>query len=649
MLQLTEVALSRGGKSLLQGASMTVHPGWKVGLVGANGTGKSSLFGLLRGEWGADQGTVSVPATWRMAHVAQDTPASSQSARDYALDGDVLWRQLDNALLDAEARHDGIAIAHLHQELDLIDGYRAVSRAESLLMGLGFTLAQLDQPVATFSGGWRMRLNLARALLARADLLLLDEPTNHLDLDTVLWLEDWLRRDRNTLLLVSHDRAFLDGVVDHIVHLERGQLTTYFGGYSDFEQQRAARLAQDQAANAKAQREAAHLQAFVDRFRAKASKAKQAQSRLKALNRLSVAAVVHGEAAFEVSFRPPKQLPNPLIQLNKIDIGYGETPLLRQVNLSIEPGTRLGLLGANGAGKSTLIKHLSGELPALSGQRQLGQGLVMGYFAQHQLDYLRLDRSALQHLQALDPTATDQQLRDFIGGFGFRGELALCPVAPFSGGEKARLALALLVWQRPNVLLLDEPTNHLDLAMRHALTVGLQQYSGALVVVSHDRHLLESCTDRFVVVANGRVTAFDGDLQDYHQQQRSRPAAAVVGDTVKAKTRAGTEKKSSAAKAAPQTPAPIVAKPALPTAAQTAQRKPLERQLAKLEASLAAAQHALDQVDRALASPTLYSTGDGKASATLAGLLADQAQHQAQVAALESEWLALQTRLDALS
>ncbi len=620
MLNLTEVSLSRGGKPLLNGASMTVHPGWKVGLVGANGAGKSSLFALLRGELSVDQGNLGCPTAWRIAHVAQETPASPQTARDYALDGDTELRRLEAGLQVAEAQHDGHAIAQLHHELDLIDGYSARSRAEALLMGLGFTMPQLDQPVSAFSGGWRMRLNLARALLARADLLLLDEPTNHLDLDTVLWLEDWLKRDRNTLLLISHDRAFLDGVVDHIVHLEQGKLTVYLGGYSDFEQQRAARLAQEQAANAKTQREAAHLMAFVERFRAQATKAKQAQSRLKALNRLQVATVVYNETTFDIRFRPPKQLPNPLIQLNKVNIGYGEQPLLRELNLSIEPGTRLGLLGANGAGKSTLIKHLAGQLPPLAGQRKLGQGLVIGYFAQHQLDYLRLERSALQHLQALDSEATDQQLRDFLGGFGFRGELALCPVEPFSGGEKARLALALVVWQRPNLLLLDEPTNHLDLAMRHALTVALQSYEGAMVIVSHDRHLLESCTDRFVVVQNGRATPFEGDLMDYHQQKRLISPSPSPSKNAVPKAKA-------------------------PPARSEAQRKPLERKLAKLEQSLEAAQSALAKTNEQLGNSDLYQSDD---SEPLRQLLTQQTQQQAQVDQLETEWLTLQEQLDAL-
>ena len=500
MLTLRQLSLQRGGKPLFENVSLTVYPGWKVGVIGANGSGKSSLFALLRDELHPDIGDLDLPPRWTVAHVAQETPALPAPALEFVLDGDAELRQIERDLQAAEVAHDGARQAELHAHFDAIDGYSARARAGKLMSGLGFATDQLERPVAEFSGGWRVRLNLARALMCRSDLLLLDEPTNHLDLDAVLWLEQWLRGYPGTLLLISHDRDVLDNVADHIAHIDQHRITLYPGHYTAFEEQRAARLALQQAAYEKQQREITHLESFIARFRAKATKARQAQSRIKALERMERIAAAHVDSPFEFGFAAPERLPNPLLAVEKVAAGYGERQVLDRVDLVIGPGTRLGLLGPNGAGKSTLIKLLAGMLRPLAGRIEIGQGLAIGYFAQHQLEQLRPDWSALRHLQQLDERASEQELRNFIGGFGFHGDRALDPVAPFSGGEKARLALALLVWQRPNLLLLDEPTNHLDLDMRHALTLALQDYQGALIVVSHDRHLLRTVTDEFLLV-----------------------------------------------------------------------------------------------------------------------------------------------------
>ncbi|MDD2740327.1 MAG: ATP-binding cassette domain-containing protein, partial [Methylomonas lenta] len=452
-----------------------------------------------------------------VAHVAQETPALECSAIDYVLDGDRELRALQQRLQAAELAHDGLKLAELHGALEHVGGYTAQARASRLLNGLGFTTAQESLPVSTFSGGWRMRLNLAQALMCRSDVLLLDEPTNHLDLDAVMYLQDWLCKYPGTLLLISHDRDFLDAITDHIVHIEQSQAEIYTGNYSDFERMRAEKLAQQQTAFDKQQREIAHIQSFVDRFKAQATKARQAQSRIKALERMELIAQAHADSPFGFSFPPPKKMPNPLLKIEEADIGYGSKVVAHNVSLSISPGDRIGLLGPNGAGKSSLIKVLSGQMPALSGKLLAAQDLHIGYFAQHQLEQLRLDESPLWHLQQLDKQALERDLRNFLGGFDFRGDKVHDPIAPFSGGEKARLVLALLVYQNPNLLLLDEPTNHLDLEMRHALNVALQEFQGAIVVVSHDRHLLRSVTDQLLLVANGKVQPFDGDLDDYKQ------------------------------------------------------------------------------------------------------------------------------------
>ncbi|MDN7125533.1 ATP-binding cassette domain-containing protein [Pseudidiomarina sp. 1APP75-32.1] len=526
MISIRGMALMRGGNVLLENTDLAIFPGHHVGIVGRNGTGKSSLFALLRGELQVEQGECDVPSQWRIASVKQETPALDRTALDYVLDGDTELRQLEDQLSMAEQANDGHAIGRLHDQLAAIGAYEAPSRAASLLSGLGFTDAQFQQPVKAFSGGWRMRLNLAQALIARADLLLLDEPTNHLDVDAIFWLEDWLQRFPGTLLLISHDRDFLDAICQQIIHIEQQTATSYTGNYSSFERQQAEQIAQQQAQFEKEQAQRKHLQTYIDRFRYKASKAKQAQSRIKALERLQSSAPIVANSQFQFRFRKPMQLPNPLLTLENVQAGYGDTVILRSIKFDLVPGSRIGLLGRNGAGKSTLVKLLAGELAPQSGTVALNSGIKLGYFAQHQLETLDLKASALQHVQRLDPQASEQQLRDFLGGFGFTGDQATRLVAPMSGGEKARLVLALIVYQKPNLLLLDEPTNHLDSVMREALVYALQDFEGAMVIVSHDRHLLRTCVDDFFLVADGQVSLFNDDLDGYHRwlQDRQRPS-----------------------------------------------------------------------------------------------------------------------------
>ncbi|MEQ1488457.1 MAG: ATP-binding cassette domain-containing protein, partial [Methylotenera sp.] len=517
MIQFKQLTLTRGLKVLIQGASLQLHPGHKVGLTGANGAGKSSLFALLRGEMQVESGDLEMPATWVIAHVAQETPALAMPAIEFVLDGDVELRNIEAALADAEVNHKGELIAELHHRLMDIDGYSAKARAAELLSGLGFSQANLQQSVSTFSGGWRVRLNLARALMCRSDLLLLDEPTNHLDLDAVIWLEGWLQSYRGTLLLISHDRDFLDAIVNHIAHIEQQTLTLYKGGYSDFERQRAEKLALQQAMFEKQQRKVSHLHSYIDRFRAQATKARQAQSRIKALERMEMISAAHVDSQFNFEFRAPLAAPDPLLVLDDMSVGYNNVALIKNIVLAIRPGERIGLLGRNGAGKTTLIKLLANELQPLSGKRVTGKDLNIGYFAQHQLEQLRPDESPLQHMMKLDPLTREQEHMNYLGGFDFRGDMARSPCENFSGGEKSRLALALLIWTRPNLLLLDEPTNHLDLEMRHALTLALQDYEGGVILVSHDRALLRATCDEFILVADGKAEPFDSDLEGYSQ------------------------------------------------------------------------------------------------------------------------------------
>ena len=524
MIQLRRLTLARGARRLIEEADLQLHAGWRVGLVGANGTGKSSLFALLLNELHAEAGDCNIPRDWRVATVSQETPPLAHPAIEHVLDGDATLRAVEREVAEAERTHDGHRLAEAHARYAAIDGYAARARAAAMLAGLGFAPADLERPVADFSGGWRMRLNLARALQSRAELLLLDEPTNHLDLDAVVWLERWLAAYRGTLLVVSHDREFLDGCITHVAHIENRRLTLYTGNYSSFEEQRAARLAGQQTLFEKQQREIAHITRFVERFRAKASKARQAQSRLKALGRLERVAPAHVDAPFEFEIPAPERAPSPLLTLEEARLGYAGRTVLEHVTLTLPPGARLGLLGANGAGKSTLVKAIAGESALLAGRRVEGHGLAIGYFAQHQLEQLRDVESPLQHLARQEPATRELDLRSYLGRFDFRGEMADAPVGAFSGGERSRLALAMIVRRRPNLLLLDEPTNHLDLEMRHALTRALAGYEGSLVLVSHDRALLRTVCDGFLLVADGRAVEFDGDVEDYLEWMATRRA-----------------------------------------------------------------------------------------------------------------------------
>jgi ATP-binding cassette subfamily F protein 3 len=622
MILLRKLAFARAAKVLVTDASLQLHPGWKIGLTGANGCGKSSFFALLRGELHAEAGDLEFPATWRVGHVAQDTPALATAALDFVLDGDTELRAVEAALVAAEAAHDGHHIAELHTRLQDIDGYVAKARAAEILDGLGFSQADHRRAVADFSGGWRVRLNLARALVSRADLLLLDEPTNHLDLDAVLWLESWLKSFPGTLLMISHDRDFLDavlGVNGQILHIEAGGMRLYGGNYSTFERTRAERLALQQAMHLKQEREVAHLHAYIDRFRAKASKARQAQSRIKALERMELISAAHVDTPFSFAFREPEGFSDPLLQLDDAAIGYGDTALLEQVRLTLRPGSRIGLLGRNGAGKSTLVKLLAGEKSALAGRLLTGRHLKIGYFAQHQMELLRPDESPLKHLARQEPLTREQELRDYLGGFDFRGAMVDAACGNFSGGEKARLALALMIRTRPNLLLLDEPTNHLDLEMREALTLALQETEAAVVLVSHDRHLLRTTVDELWLVADGRVQPFDGDLDDY---------AAWLAQ------------RRTAAKSAPAEPSAVRQEDRTAKKQQQAEQRKLEKEIEKIEQQLAAWQAEKSALAGRLADPALY------ANHTVAAELATQdADLTARIEAAEMRWLELHEKI----
>jgi len=639
MLQLTGLELRRGSKLLIEAADLRVYPRHKVGLVGANGCGKSSLFALLRGELTPDGGTVSIPAGWQISHVAQQTPGGERPAIEFVIDGDKELREAQSALQQAEHDDDGLRQAELHDRLESIGGYEAESRAARLLHGLGFAVGDERRPIAGYSGGWRMRLALAQALMCRSDLLLLDEPTNHLDLDAVIWLEGWLRGYPGTLLLISHDRDFLDAVVEHICHIERGRLRLYSGGYSAFERQRAEQLSQQQAAFERQQREIVHVKGFIDRFRAKATKARQAQSRLKALERMELIAPAHMDSPFHFSFAPPDAQPHPLLRLEHISAGYDGTPILRELSLSLTPGERIALLGPNGAGKSTLIKLLAAELAPLAGTLTRAQGLRIGYFAQHQMDHLRPDDSPLAHLMRLDPERPEQQLRDFLGGFDFGGDRALAPIAPFSGGEKARLALALIIYQRPNLLLLDEPTNHLDLEMRHALSEALQEFDGALVLVSHDRHLLRITCDTLLLVHAGGIEPFDGSLDDYPAWLAGRNQSRGQGrdqgrDQDRDATRPGTDGQAAAAPI--EVSAAARKEQRRRDAEQRARQQPLRKHLRALEQRLEELTALQGTLEQRLADPAVYADN---AKSRLLQLLADKQRVDAELDDVEAQWL----------
>ncbi|MFN0038886.1 MAG: ATP-binding cassette domain-containing protein [Burkholderiales bacterium] len=628
MIVLRNLQLRRGVKLLFDAASPTFNRGQKIGVTGANGTGKSSLFALLLGELHQDAGDLEIQPGLVVAHVAQETPATMQPAIEYVLDGDAELRLLEAELASAEVAHDGSRIAELHDDLHRIGGYAARARAAQLMHGLGFHDAEIPLPVSQFSGGWRVRLNLARALMCRSDLLLLDEPTNHLDLDAIVWLEQWLTGYAGTLLMISHDREFLDAVANVICHIESQRLRLYTGNYSAFEAQRAAQLAQQQATFVKQQREIAHLQSYVDRFKAQATKARQAQSRIKALARMEKIAAAHVDTPFHFAFRKPAAQSDPMLNLDGVAVGYGGIAVLRDIRLTLRPGSRLGLLGRNGAGKSTMMKLLAGVLAPMAGDRVDGKGLQIGYFAQHQLEQLRPEESALWHLTHISPKTREQDLRDFIGGFNFHGDQATQPVGPMSGGEKSRLALALIVWQRPNLLLLDEPTNHLDLEMRHALTLGLQDYEGALVIVSHDRSLLRATADELWLVEAEQVSPFDGDLEDYAARLRTRDSVpggnATPGVSRKEQKRQEAEERNR----------------------RSARRKPLEdcikiaeREVEKLEAERM-------RLEKQIAAPDMY--GEARKD-DLKRILQEQARVNRLLQSTEERWLALTAELDSLT
>ncbi|CAI1879214.1 ABC transporter ATP-binding protein [Serratia proteamaculans] len=629
MIVFSSLQIRRGTRVLLDNATATVNPGQKVGLVGKNGCGKSTLLSLLKGEMAADGGSYTFPSNWALAWVNQETPALDIPALEYVIDGDREFRQLEAELQVANDKNDGHAIATLHGKLDALDAWTIRSRAASLLHGLGFSNEQLLNPVRAFSGGWRMRLNLAQALVCRSDLLLLDEPTNHLDLDAVIWLERWLKSYPGTLVLISHDRDFLDPIVDKILHIEQETINEYTGNYSSFERQRSTKLAQQQALYQNQQEKVAHLQSYIDRFRAQATKAKQAQSRIKMLERMELIAPAHVDNPFSFSFRQPESLPNPLLRMEKVSAGYGDKVILNSIKLNLVPGSRIGLLGRNGAGKSTLIKMLAGSLEPLSGEIGLAKGIKLGYFAQHQLEFLRADESPLQHLSRIAPRVLEQQLRDYLGGFGFQGDKVTEATERFSGGEKARLVLALIVWQRPNLLLLDEPTNHLDLDMRQALTEALIDFEGALVVVSHDRHLLRSTTDDLYLVHDGQVEVFDGDLDDYQQwlidlqrqeNQQDAPDKENNGNSAQARK----DQKRREAEFRSQT-------------------QPLRKQIAKLEQQMEKLSAELAAVEEKLADSSLYDISR-KADLTLC--LQQQSQAKSALEETEMTWLDAQEQLE---
>ena len=633
MLSFTELSLRRGARELLHDVTLTIHRGQKVGITGANGTGKSSLFALIQNDLQPDSGDSKLPPGTVIAHIAQESPAVELPAIEYVMDGDKELRRIEQAIQKAEQENEGEKLAHLYIEMENIHGYSAQSRAGQLLHGLGFTPDQEQTPVMEFSGGWRMRLNLAQALMCRSDLLLLDEPTNHLDLEAVIWLEDWLRSYPGTLLLISHDRDFLDRVVGHIAHIEQNQLLLYTGNYSDFEIQRAERLANQQSIYEKQQREMKHMQDFVDRFRAKATKARQAQSRLKALERMKIISQAHVDSPFHFNFRAPDHLPDPLLQLEGVSAGYGDNLILNNIRLNITNGDRIGLLGHNGAGKSTLIKLLAGELSPQSGERKDAKHIKTGYFAQHQLEQLDGNASPLLHLQRLDPKAREQDLRSYLGGFGFNNEMSLTPAAPFSGGEKARLVLAMIVYQKPNLLLLDEPTNHLDLEMRFSLSTALQAFEGAMIIVSHDRYLLRTVADTLLLVSDGKVQPFDDDLDDYRQWVKDHNK---LENTVLEKTENIDSNLQATSK-----------KQQRQDAADKRRRlQPLRNKVKKLEGQMEKLNTENDGLSEQLASNILY---EDKNKSQLNDCLAQQGRVIRELQDIEEQWLTASEELETLT
>jgi len=639
MIQLDQLSIRRGGRILFQKASMQLHPGWKIGLTGVNGAGKSTLFSALLGGMESDSGSLTRPNIWTVAHMAQEIKALDMKAIDFVLSGDEEYWLIQDKLNHSEDLSND-ELAHLYSRFEEIHGYTAASKASQLMAGLGFFEHQSELLVSSFSGGWRMRLNLARTLMSRSDLLLLDEPTNHLDLDAILWLEDWLKAYEGTLILISHDRDFLDAITDHILHIENQVLTLYAGNYSTFETTRAERLAQQQQAFEKQQEAKAHLQKFIDRFKAKATKARQAQSRIKQLERMQELAPAHVDNPFTFSFREPSKMSSPLLTLEHADIGYGDKLIVTNVNLQITPSSRIGLLGMNGAGKSTLIKSLVGDLPLIQGLRKDSELLNIGYFAQHQMDALDGNASPMLQLSRIaDPKISEAALRSFLGSFGFSGERMDTPSESFSGGERARLALALIVWLRPNVLILDEPTNHLDLDMRHALTMALQDFEGAVVLVSHERQLIASVCDELILIHAGQSKEFDGDLQDYATWLRQaridmikngqQPSAPVQSQVIEKPTISKLDKEAQRKEAA----------------RQRELSRPIRKNIEKIESQIGKIQPRLVDIEALLADTALY---EANRKDDLLKLMNEQTELKVKLEQAEEKMLELMMELETL-
>ena len=649
MIQLQNFAIRRGGRLLFENASMQLHPGWKIGLTGVNGAGKSTLFSAFLGGISADMGSLTRPSTWTVAHMAQEVESQETEAIDFVLSGDEEWWAINDKIEHHSDSIDVEELMHLHGRFGEIDGYSATAKAAQMMAGLGFMENQLKLPVSSFSGGWRMRLNLARTLMSRSDLLLLDEPTNHLDLDAVLWLEDWLKAYEGTLVLISHDRDFLDAIVDHIIHIENAQVTLYTGNYSTFEQTRAERLAQQQQAFEKQEATKAHLQKYIDRFKAQATKARQAQSRIKQLERMQELSAAHVDNPFTFSFREPTRMSSPLLRLDHVTAGYNGSIIINNVNLQITPDSRIGLLGMNGAGKSTLIKTLTGHLPPIKGERIQSELLNLGYFAQHQMDALDGEATPMLQLQRIaGKKNSDATLRAFLGSFGFSGERIDTPSESFSGGERARLALALIVWLKPNVLILDEPTNHLDLDMRHALTMALQDFEGAVVLVSHERQLISSVCDELLIVNDGACTTFDGDLNDYAvwlRQARIDMEKKQKAAKQKAEPRVKPVAIASPVAAVSATPALSKEQARKETARRREATRPLRDKIEKQEKQQQKLQTRLTDIEQLLADEQLYSP---EQKAALLKLMNEQTELKGQLALSENQTLELMMELEEL-
>lgn len=637
MIKLTNLGLQRGVKTLVENANLEIFDKQKVAIIGRNGCGKSSLFALLLNEISPDAGECHVAKHWKVVAIAQYIDDTSRTTLDYVIDGDKSLRNTQAELAKAEQDNDGEQIAVLHERLAQLGAYDVNARAATILAGLGFSEENLSQTVASFSGGWQMRLNLARALLCPSDLLLLDEPTNHLDLDAVIWLQNYLQNYSGTLLLISHDQAFIDACAKQIISFENKCLFSYTGNYSSYQKQRAERILLEQKMYQKQEQKRQHLNSFIQRFKAKASKAKQAQSRVKQLEKMQDLLPAQQESEFSFAFKPPEKLPNPLVNIEQVQLGYGETIILEKVQLNLVPGSRIGLLGRNGAGKSTLIKLLANELPPLLGQFTTSAGLKIGYFAQHQVQALNLEQSAFEHLQALDKQLTDQQIRDYLGGFGFQGDEALKQVAPMSGGEKARLVLALVVYAKPNLLLLDEPTNHLDMNMRQALAFALQSFEGAMVIVSHDRFLLESVCDEFYLVDAGQVAAFSGDLNDYQtwlfNNKQNQSSTTKQGDQTQ---KADSADSSASTSIDRKTQKRLEAKFRQET-------KPLRDTLSASEKQMTSIQSKLNQIETDMSDTSLYNEEN---KTKLTNMLREQSDLKAQLEECEMNWLDAQESLE---